>query len=398
MLSPAFHFRILSDFVPIINEQSAVMVNSLSRVANQDIDIFDFIPYAALDIICETAMGVNIRSQSNPKTSYVKAVMLQSEVVFSRFFNPLMSDWMFYRTEAGKKHRKSIEMLHTFTLRVINEKIEERSRPGHVRQYDEQGGSTTDNLYMSGRKRLAFMDLLVDAYLDQIESSTVTSGAMNKIDIEGIREEVDTFMFEGFDTTAAAVSWIIFLLGHNQECQQRLYEELEQLLGNSGDSNAHIDQKCLSQFKYLEACVKEGLRLFPSVPMIGRRLTADLQFGPFKVPKNTTSVVYLYGLHRDPNTFPDPDRFLPDRFLGDQLHQRHAFAYLPFSAGQRNCIGQKFAQMETKIMLLYLVRNFHIESTVPLDQVSICIELITRPKSRLGVRFTPRTNQSLSFN
>lgn len=101
MLSPAFHFRILNDFVPIINEQSQVMVDSLAKTAGQEIDLFEYVPYAALDVICETAMGVNIKSQSNAKTSYVKAVMLQSEVVFNRLLNPLMPDWIFSRTAAG---------------------------------------------------------------------------------------------------------------------------------------------------------------------------------------------------------------------------------------------------------------------------------------------------------
>lgn len=139
-------------------------------------------------------------------------------------------------------------------MQVINEKIKTRSQSGNSWKQDEEevlNSGQKDNLYLTNRKRLAFMDLLIDAYLDQSEESI----GHGKIDIEGIREEVDTFMFEGFDTTAAAVSWIIFLLGHNQECQQLVYEEIEQLLGN-GDLTSHIDQKCLSSFKYLEACVK----------------------------------------------------------------------------------------------------------------------------------------------
>ena len=324
--------------------------------------------------------------------------MLQSEVVFSRFFNPLIPDWLFYRTEAGKKHRKSIEMLHAFTMQVINEKIKQRTENSGKQEEDEAGEDNDfeekrkNNIYLSNRKRLAFMDLLIDAYLDQ---SGESSGHA-RIDIEGIREEVDTFMFEGFDTTAAAVSWIIFMLGHHQECQQLVYDEIEQVLGSSGDLNSPIDQKCLTQFKYLEACVKEGLRLFPSVPMIGRKLQSDVNFGSFRVPRNTTTVVYLYGLHRDPHSFPDPENFLPQRFLGDQSHQRHPFAFIPFSGGSRNCIGQRFALIEIKIMLLYLIRNFHIQSTIPLDQVSICIELITRPKSKLGVRLTPRNATTMT--
>lgn len=245
-----------------------------------------------------------------------------------------------------------------------------------------------ENLYLGSRKRLAFMDLLVDAYLKPQDPNN--SVQESKINFEGIREEVDTFMFEGFDTTAAAVSWIIFLLGHNPQCQEKIYEEIDEIFGREHHLE-EVNQKFLAQFKYLEACVKEGLRLFPSVPMIARKLTQDIRFDDHILPKNSTAAIYLYGLHRDEQVFSDPECFIPERFLEESVNsKRHAFAYLPFSAGPRNCIGQKFAMIETKTLILYMVRHYRIQSTVALKDVDICIELITRPKSKLGVILTPR--------
>lgn len=337
-------------------------MDRLHRHANCEIDLFDFIPFAALDIICETAMGVRINAQSNPTNDYVRAVMSQSEIVFGRFLNPFMPDWWFNRTTLGRQEQKNIETLHRFTMEVIQQKM------------------SNDNFNCSeaSRKRFVFIDLLVNQYHNA------------KIEIEDIREEVDTFMFEGFDTTTSAISWIVFLLGHHPHCQKRLYDEIEEWWPLSA-SIPSIDSNCLAALKYLDACVKESLRLFPSVPIIGRRLSKSIQFGSYIVPKHATTIVYLYGLHRNGATFPQPNQFRPERFLGNaNLNRAHSFGFLPFSAGQRNCIGQKLALLEIKLMILYLIRSFRIESLVALDQVSISVELVMRPKSKMAIRLIAR--------
>lgn len=91
---------------------------------------------------------------------------------------------------------------------------------------------------------------------------------------------------------------------------------------------------------YLERCIKEGLRLYPSVPMISRSAGCDyVTSSGYKIPSGTTLHIHIFDLHRKPDIYPDPERFDPDRFLKENCVDRHPFAYLPFSAGPRNCIG-----------------------------------------------------------
>lgn len=96
---------------------------------------------------------------------------------------------------------------------------------------------------------------------------------------ESIREEVDTFMFEGHDTTAANMNWTLYLIGLNPLVQAKVHEEIDRVLGRDGSKNKQITSAQLTQLKYLELCIKESLRIYPSVPLIGRKIVEELKLG-----------------------------------------------------------------------------------------------------------------------
>lgn len=92
----------------------------------------------------------------------------------------------------------------------------------------------------------------------------------------------------------------------------------------------------------MEMCIKESLRLYPSVPLVGRLASQDLTTpSGFVIPKGVEILVHIYDLHRNSDIYPDPEKFDPDRFLPENTADRHPFAYLPFSGGPRNCIGKE---------------------------------------------------------
>lgn len=146
--------------------------------------------------------------------------------------------------------------------------------------------------------------------------------------------------------------------------------------------------------------MKEGLRLCPSVPLVGRRLHEDLEVKTgtdknYTIPSGTIVYVFIYMLHRDPETFANPESFDPDRFLSSGTERRNPFAYVPFSAGPRNCIGQRFAMSEVKIVLAFLLRNFRFESIDHRDKIVVSMEMVLRPKVPLNVRIFRRNPVSL---
>lgn len=227
------------------------------------------------------------------------------------------------------------------------------------------------------KKRLAFLDLLIEASQD----GTVLSN-------EDIREEVDTFMFEGHDTTSAAISWILLLLGAEPAIQDRIVEEIDHIMG--GDRDRFPTMKELNDMKYLECCIKEGLRLYPSVPLIARKLVEDVQIEDYTIPAGTTAMIVVYQLHRDPAVFPNPDKFNPDNFLPENCRGRHPYAYIPFSAGPRNCIGQKFAVLEEKSVISAVLRKYRIEAVDRRENLTLLGELILRPKDGLRIKISRR--------
>lgn len=168
------------------------------------------------------------------------------------------------------------------------------------------------------------------------------------------------------------MNWALHLLGCNPEIQEKAHQELDAVFG---DEARDVDFDDLKNLPYLECCLKEALRLFPSVPMFARTLHEDATIGKFDflmvrflgletipllgglepslrlaltvsanyvIPSGTQVVIYPYLVHRDPKHWPDPEIYNPDRFLAENSNGRHPYAYLPFSAGARNCIGKCF--------------------------------------------------------
>ena len=132
--------------------------------------------------------------------------------------------------------------------------------------------------------------------------------------------------------------------------------------------------------------------MYPSVPIFARDLEDDLLIDGKTIPKGTSALCFTFLLHRNPKVWEEPSKFMPERFLAGSAaeEERHAYAYVPFSAGPRNCIGQRFALMEEKTVLSKLLRRVKVEMVSKVDEVKPVIEIITRPKGPINVKFVPR--------
>ncbi|XP_071828994.1 cytochrome P450 4V2-like isoform X6 [Apostichopus japonicus] len=377
LLTPSFHFAILTSFVDIFNEHAQTITSKMTELVHEkSVNIFPMVTRCTLDIICSTAMGKNIGAQQGKNREYVQAVIEMSDIIQERQKYPwLWIDTIYNQLPSGKKHSHNLQILHTLTKTVILLRRAERKR-------ERQQGKKIDVIddkteEVRSRRKLAFLDLLLEVH-EQDPSFT----------LEDIREEVDTFMFEGHDTTASGTSWTLFLLGHHPEIQKKVQEELDNVFDNDRDRPVTNDD--IQNLTYLNCVVKEALRLFPPVPLIARQLEEDTVLSGNFVPKDTITVIGIYWLHRDPKQFPDPEKFDPDRFLPENIKGRHPFAYVPFSAGPRNCIGQKFALMEEKVILASLLRKLSFKSCQSVEEVSPIGELILRPYKGIEMEISLR--------
>ncbi|XP_011883989.1 PREDICTED: cytochrome P450 4C1-like [Vollenhovia emeryi] len=317
-------------------------------------------------------MGVNIHAQET-FTEYTSTLYKISGLLIDRLYRPwYWIDWLYYLLPAGKEFKSASNILHDFTSKVISKKKAERQAQNCTELVNQDNEFNIDK-----KKKKAFLDLL-------LEQNAKVDTPMTD---DELRAQVDTFMFAGHDTTAVAIIWVLFLLGNNLEHQERVHEELEEVFR---DSQAPATVKALSQLKYLDRVMKETLRLFPSAPFISRKLFEEVKLDNYTIPKDVTVTLAIYLVHRNPEVWPDPSKFDPDRFLPENSKNRNPYAYVPFSAGPRNCIGQRFALLEEKIVLTALLRKWRVKSVKTPDTIKYGGSLILRPSEEVYMYLTPK--------
>ncbi|XP_013116588.2 probable cytochrome P450 4d14 [Stomoxys calcitrans] len=379
IITPTFHFTILEEFVEIFDQQSRIMVKRLMKKADGKtvVNLFPEVCLTALDIIAETAMGVKINAQEHPEFPYAKAVTDCATIMAARLMKPFdRFDW-YFRIVSNKSYRhmnKCLKVMHDFTDKVIEERRDALQKS--IEEGTYQPGTNATNEF-GIKKRLAFLDVLLQ--------STVDGQALSN---EDIREEVDTFMFEGHDTTTSGISHTLYLLARHPEVQKKVLQEIHEVIGK--DKETAITMQQLQELKYLDCVVKESLRLYPPVPIIGRLTEQDIELNGMTIPANTNLSLLIYAACRDPDYFSQPDDVIPERFdaNSETAAKINPFAYVPFSAGSRNCIGQKFALLEMKCTIIKMISYFEL---LPLGaEVKPVMNLILRSETGINVGLKKR--------
>ncbi|XP_076816354.1 cytochrome P450 4A14-like [Clavelina lepadiformis] len=232
------------------------------------------------------------------------------------------------------------------------------------------------------KKLLDFLDILLQTKDDE-------GKGLSDADI---RDEVDTFLFEGHDTTASGMSWARYNLVKYPEFQEKCRKEVMAVIG--GKDN--VEWNDLQKFPYLTKFIKESLRLYPPVVAVGRKLENPLTMRSklFKskdvvIPKNSNLIFSIFGLHRSENVWKNPTIFDPERFSKEECAQRDTYAYLPFSAGGRNCIGQNFAMNEMKTVLALTLKRYQLYLDEETPTPILHTRVILQSKDGIFVKIRP---------
>ncbi|XP_069109522.1 cytochrome P450 4B1-like [Argopecten irradians] len=181
----------------------------------------------------------------------------------------------------------------------------------------------------------------------------------NGLTREEIRNEVDTFLFEGHDTTASAISWILYSLATHPEHQTKVQAEIDSVL--EGRVSDHLKWEDMPKLQYLTMCIKEGMRLHSPVPFIQRESTREFTIDGKTFPPGTFLSCAIYSVHQNPAVWNNPQEFIPERFSKENATKMDSFAFIPFAAGPRNCIGQTFAMNEEKVTIARILHKYTFE-------------------------------------
>uniref|UniRef100_A0A8C5QZZ1 Cytochrome P450 n=1 Tax=Leptobrachium leishanense TaxID=445787 RepID=A0A8C5QZZ1_9ANUR len=341
LLTPGFHYDVLKPYVGLMSDCANVMLGKWERLVSEkdSVELFHHVSLMTLDTIMKCAFSYQSNCQNSSENAYIKAVYELSYLVDHRFrVFPYHNDFIYYISPHGFRFRNALKTAHQHTAKVIKQRKESLK---HEKELEK----------IQKKRHLDFLDILLCA---KDENGHGLSD-------EDLRAEVDTFMFEGHDTTASGVSWILYCMAKYPEHQKLCREEIREVLGDRDT----VQWEDLGKLSYTTMCIKETMRLYPPVPGVARQLAQPITFYDGRsLPKDTVVLLSFYALNRSPSVWKDPEVFDPLRFSPENTSDRHSHAFLPFSAGPRNCIGQNFAMNEMKVATALTLKRFQL-SLVP---------------------------------
>jgi cytochrome P450 family 3 subfamily A len=345
----------------IHNCSDTLITNLLSKAAiGETFDFRELCGAFTMDVIASTAFGLQIDSHNDPNNQFVK--MGKKTFMFS-FTSPAMIIFFFFPFLLKPLGKIGFTIFpadaRNFFVSVIQKAMEDRKHDTKSNQVD-------------------FLQLMMNAHLENDEipddgqkTETLEMGKEEKIKRRGLTEEEVIaqgllFFIAGFETTANTLSLLGYSLATNPECQEKLIAEIDKVM----KTHDKVDYDTVKGMPYLDMCISETLRLYPAGPRTDRVAANDITINGVFIPKGMNVTIPIYVLHMDPNVWPEPNKFIPERFTTEQKESRDPYYYLPFGAGPRSCVGMRLALTELKISTVTILQKMKFvvapETQIPL--------------------------------
>nr|AZR39467.1 cytochrome P450 [Agasicles hygrophila] len=335
--TPSFHFKIIKNYLEIFKDAAENMANKLRDFADTgtEIDIMEFSSGLSLDVICESAFGVKMNIQLGHSKEYSEAINSVAEISYKRIFSMWKQcDMLFTMFSSDySKFQKAVKLLNDTSMNIIKER-----RAIFSETKEKLKKSCKDsNIYKT-------QTILSDALFDNSELTD-----------KDVQEELNNFLFAGHDTASVTISFMFLTLSKHFDIQQKIFQEISE---NVGDDIKNLKTNDIQNMKYLDQVIKEVMRYRTPIPFIGRHFKEDAVIGDYFFPKGVNVFLLLHWLHNDNKYYSNPEKFNPERFSTENQANRAPFLYLPFSAGPRNCIGQKYGMLELKTVIIRILWEF----------------------------------------
>jgi len=327
----------------------------------QVMDLYSAMSLLTLDLTLQAGFGhhsdCQIKESLLPK--YFGAMNAQ---VWNRTKNPLLWPNFIYRwTEDYKKGCEYIKGIEVYMGNLLKDRREELAQ-GIIHAKTAEGRPTD------------FMQHLIEAGLNDKEYMTDSM----------ILSNVTGLIFASFDTSCIAMSWTLYAFAKFPEWQERCRAEVDEVLVD--DSEPEYNQ--LVELKTLEMFIKETMRMWPPVPLIGRVNATEMKTADHTIPARSWLEIGIWGAHHNPDIWEKPEVFDPTRF--DETKKIVNYSFIPFSAGPRGCLGRVFAMNELKTMTAMLLKEFVFTPDLTLPEPEIRAEIMLLCKDGLRVLATPR--------
>ncbi|KFM65735.1 Cytochrome P450 3A24, partial [Stegodyphus mimosarum] len=368
IMTPAFTSKKMRNISYIINDCTKSTMKSLEKYAinKESFDCKRIFGTLTMDVIANAAFATKIDSHSDADNIFVKNArkVMEEFTSMTVLFIMMTPRWLVETLRI--KSMKSTEFFRSVTLEVIKERKKTGQRYNDILQLmmdaadeevQESGKSTT-----TGSKSVETNE--DDA--DQFGSLTTTGIAAPlkyiKLSQEELIAQCVMFFFAAHETTASTLGYMAYSLALNPECQEKLIREVD----DAFDKHSQIDHDVVRDMKYLDCVVSETLRMYPVATATEREAVTDYKLGNtgIIIEKGNRVTVPIYSMHYDPEFFPEPEKFDPERWVKDSGKLNHPqYAYLPFGAGPRNCLGMRFALLEIKLGMANILRHYRFKKS-----------------------------------
>ncbi|KFB49800.1 AGAP012296-PA-like protein [Anopheles sinensis] len=371
-LSPAFTGSKMRQMFELVGECCENMVKFYkdevrTKGGPQEHEMKDVFTRYANDVIATCAFGIQVDSLRNAENDFYmtakKMMMLQRPIVMVKLICfrlvPKLMAWL--GLDLFDREQNS------FFMQIIRETVQTRDAHGIVRP-------DMVNLLMQARKgALKHQKEGKDeeevkgfATVEESEVGRVQVGKGMEMSEAEMVAQCLIFFLAGFDTVSTCLTFLAYELTINREVQDKLYEEIRETKAALGGGPLTYD--AVQQMQYMDMVVSEGLRMWSPAPSTDRECVRDYVVDDgerlrFTIDKGTCVFIPIAGLHHDPQYFPNPDKFDPERFSPENRDKINPSTYLPFGIGPRNCIGSRFALMEVKAIIYYMLMEFTFEKT-----------------------------------
>lgn len=369
-LNPTLNSPVTNRFLPVFNAKAMHLCDQLTRTPNTEDDFKHMLITCLINLLIATLFDMDYELSLTEGTDIYKKID-RTEYFLRRRMNRfwLQSDFIYSFTKEYEEQSRMLatinDLLHGLVQRK-NERVTAKSLAtgvDYLQQQKEKNGLTFVQKLMMLKR---------DGFVDN----------------DVIHDHLLTIFFAGSLTTPSAVITTLIMLAMHPEYQDKVVAELRDVFESV---DAPVTRDSLAQLTFVEMVLKESMRLFPPAPVFSRKCAANVQTPTGCIPTGATVMLSVPKIHRDRRQWGDnANDFYPERFFIDNMHDTHAYSFMSFSRGPRNCIGAQYAMTTMKIVLVHLLRRFQFHTKYAMDELRFQTNITAFVSNERPLQLTPR--------
>ncbi|ODM91536.1 Cytochrome P450 3A4 [Orchesella cincta] len=341
-LSPLFTTAKLKQMSDVMADSTSEFMADLKSECDENgrlkIDCRKRLSAWLIDLFARTTLGVQLEDAKNPDNKFAEAFrkMMGEKDEYTRLYSLSLSFPFLSRFAPTFMDEPTKLIVSTFRQIISSRKMQSSGAPQNSKD---------------------FLDVLVDLW------SRVNTKEFKDLGIteNTIVSQAINFFLGGYETSTTVLSHFLLALAENPECQEKMHEEIMSVLKRKGNTEINHDTIHESEIPYIQACIYECLRLAPPLVRPERICTKDWSYKGYSIKKGTRVMLAAWAANRNPEIYPNPESFKPERFLPENKGSLEPYAFTSFGFGPRNCIGMRFAYEDLKLFAANFAKDFRVE-------------------------------------